>query len=65
MPVNVAVKEPRPWVVSEESDCDIISRVADAHDVTDDRINVVVSRVTSAADDVERVPVQVDRVLQI
>ena len=64
MPVDVAMKEPRPRVVSEESDCDIISRLADAHDVSDDRVFIVVGRAISAADDGERVPVQVDRVLQ-
>jgi hypothetical protein len=64
VPVDVAMKEPRPRVVSEESDCDIISRLADAHDVSDDGVFIVVGRAVSAADDGERVPVQVDRVLQ-
>ena len=42
MPINVAVEEPRARVVSEESDRDIITRVADAHDVADDRVIKVV-----------------------
>jgi hypothetical protein len=50
MPINVAVEEPRARVVSEESDRDIITRVADAHDVADDRIIKVVRRITSTPD---------------
>jgi hypothetical protein len=66
VPVNVAVEEPRARVISEESDRDIIvRRVANAHDVADDRVIVVVGRVTSAPDDVERMSVQVDGVLHI
>jgi hypothetical protein len=63
VPVNVAMKEPWARVVSEESKRNFISRITDAHDVADHRVVKVVGRVTSAADDVERVSVQVDRVL--
>jgi hypothetical protein len=42
MPVNVAMKEPRARVVREESDCDIVAGVADAHDVANDRVHKVV-----------------------
>ena len=63
MPVDVAVKEPRTWVVSEEPNRDIVCVTADAHDVTDHRIDIIVGRVTSAADNVECVSVQVDRML--
>ena len=50
MPINVAMEEPRARVVSEESDRDIITRVADAHDVADDRVVIVVRRITSTSD---------------
>ena len=42
MPINVAVEKPRARVVGKESDRDIIARVADAHDVADDRVIKVV-----------------------
>ena len=63
MPIDVAVKEPRPRVVSLEPDRDIIIRVAEADNVAHDRVVVVVRRASRAADDVEDVSVQVDRVL--
>ena len=63
MPIDVAVQEPRARIVREESDRDIIPRISHAHDVADDRVVVVVSRISSAADHVEVVPMQVDRVL--
>ena len=63
VPVNMAVQEPRTRVVSEEPDRDIIIRVADAHDVADDRVDKVISRVSRTPYHVECVPVQVYRVL--
>ena len=42
MPVNVAVEEPRARVVREESNRDIVPKVADAHDVADDGVHKVV-----------------------
>ena len=42
VPIDVAVEEPRARVVSEEPDRHIITRVADAHDVADDRIIKIV-----------------------
>ena len=54
MPVNVAVEEPRARVVSKEPDRDIIARVADAHNVADDRVIKVVGRITGTADHGER-----------
>ena len=65
MPINVAVEEPRARIVSEESDCDIIARFPDAHDIADDGVVVVISLALGAADDVEGVSVQVDRVLHL
>ena len=56
VPIDVAMEEPWSRVVGEETDCDFISRVANAHDISDDRVDEVVGRVTSAADDVEVMP---------
>ena len=63
MPIDVAVQEPRSSIVSEESDGHIIPRISHAHDIADHRVVIVVSRISSAANHVEVVPVQVDRVL--
>jgi hypothetical protein len=60
----VAVKEPRARIVSGEPDRDFIARIPDAHDVADDGVDEVISLATSAADDREGVPVQVNRVLE-
>jgi hypothetical protein len=64
VPVNVTVEEPRARVVRLEPDRDIIARIPDAHNVTDDGVIIVIGRVACAADNVERVAVQVDGVLQ-
>jgi hypothetical protein len=66
MPINVAVEEPRARIVSEESDRDVIVifYVPDAHDIADDRVVEVISLAAGAADDVEGVSVQVNRVLE-
>ena len=63
VPIDVAVKEPRPRIVSLESDRDIIIREAEADHVAHDGVVVVVRRATRAADDVEDMSVQVDWVL--
>jgi len=63
VPVDVAVQEPRSRVVSEEPDRHIIPRTSHAHDIADHRVVIVVSRISSAANHVEVVPVQVDRML--
>jgi len=64
VPVNVTVEEPRARVVRLEPDRDIIASSSDAHNVTDDGVIIVVGRVARAADNVERVAVQVDGMLQ-
>jgi hypothetical protein len=63
VPIDVTVQEPRSRVVSEESDRHIIPQSSHAHDIADHRVVIVVSRISSAADYVEVVPVQVDRML--
>jgi hypothetical protein len=65
VPINVTVQEPRSRVVSEESDRHIIPRrtSSHAHYIADHWVVIVISRISSAADYVEVVPVQVDRML--
>ena len=64
MPIDVAVEDPWSRIVSDESDCDVIAWVPVTHDIADDGVVKVISRVTGAADDVEGVTVQVNRVLE-
>jgi len=47
------MEEPWSRVVGEEPDCDFITSVANTHDVSDNWIDEVVGRVTSATDHVE------------
>jgi len=56
VPIDVAMEEPWSRVVGEETDCHFISRVANTHDISDDRVDEVVSRATSGADDMEVMP---------
>jgi hypothetical protein len=65
VPIDVAMEEPRSRVVGEETDCDFITSVADTHDVSDDWIDEVVGRVTSATNHVEVMAMQVNRVLSM
>ena len=53
MPIDVAMEEPRSRIVGEEPDCDFIPSGANTHDISDDRIDKVVGRVTGATDHVE------------
>jgi hypothetical protein len=63
VPVDVAMEEPRARVVREEPDCDIITEVADVHDVAEDGIVIVVRGVTTAAYNSERMSMQVNGML--
>ena len=56
MPIDVAMEEPWSRVVGEEPDCDFITSAANTHDVSDNWIDEVVGRVTSATDHVEAMP---------
>lgn len=63
MPVNVAVEEPRARIVGEETNRDIIPSLTNTHDIPDNRVVKVVGRVTSAADHIEAVAMQMNRML--
>ena len=63
MPVNVAVEEPWARVVSKEANRDFIPSGTYTHDIPDNRIIKVVGRVPSAADHMEVVSVQMNRML--
>jgi hypothetical protein len=63
VPIYVAVEEPRARVVREEPDRDIISSVADAHDVADNGVHEVVRRIATTADHVKRMTVKVNGML--
>ena len=63
MPVDVAVEEPGTRVVGKEANCDYIPCVTHTHDIPHNRVVKVVGRATSAADHMEVVPVQMNRML--
>ena len=63
MPVDVAVEEPRARVVGKEANCDFIPSSTYTHDIPDNGVVKVVGRVPSAADHMEVVSVQMDRML--
>ncbi len=63
MPVDVAVEEPGPVVVGKEANRDIVPSTANIYDIPDNRVVEVVGCITSAADHIKVVPVQMKRVL--
>ena len=63
MPVNVTVEEPRAGIVGEETNRDIIPSSTNTHDIPNNRVIKVVGRVTSAADDMKVVAMQMNRML--
>ena len=63
MPVNVAVEKPRAGIVGEETNRDIIPSLTNTHDIPNNRVVKVVGRVTSAADHIEAVAMQMNRML--
>jgi len=63
VPVDMAVEEPRARIVGEETNRDIIPSVTNTHDITKNRVVKVVRRVTDAADHMEVVAVQMNRML--
>jgi len=58
MPVNMAMEEPRPGVISLESDSDVVTQTTNVDNVTDDGIVIVVRCTSGAADDMEVVSMQ-------
>jgi hypothetical protein len=63
VPINVAVEEPRARVIGKEANCDFIPSSTHTHDIPDNGVVKVVGRVPSAADHMEVVPVQMNRML--
>lgn len=63
MPVDVAVEEPGARVVGKEANCEVIPNVTHTHDIPYDRVDKVVGRVSSAADHMEVVPMQMNGML--
>jgi len=63
VPVDVAMEEPGPVVVGKEANRDVIPSGTHIHDIPDNRVVKVVRRITSTADHMEIVPVQMKRVL--
>ena len=63
MPVDVAVEEPRAGVIGKEANCDNIPSVTHIHNIAENWVVKIVRRVTSATDNVEAVPVQMNRML--
>jgi len=57
------MEEPRSRIVGEEPDSDFISTSTHRYDIPDDGVVEVVGRTIGAADHMEIVPVQMDRVL--
>jgi hypothetical protein len=63
VPVNVAVEEPWAGIVGDETNCDIIPSVTNTHDIPNNGVVKVVRCVTSAADHIEAVAMQMNRML--
>ena len=63
MPINVAVEEPRARVIRKETNRDFIPSSTYTHDVPDNGVVKVVGCAPSAADHMEVVPVQMNRML--
>jgi hypothetical protein len=59
----MAMEEPRPRVISHETNCNFISRIANADYVTNYRVDPVVGTVPCTADDIERMTMKMDGML--
>ena len=64
VPINVAMQEPRSRVVRSETERDIVTGASDAHDITANRVGVVVRRASSNAHDVKSMTMEMERMLQ-
>ena len=65
MPVDVAMEEPRAWVVCIETESHVVAGLANIDNITPDWVGVVVRRAACDTDDVKGVAVKVERVLVI
>lgn len=63
MPIDMAVEEPRPRVISNKTNRDFISRTANADYVTHYRVVIVIGTVPCTANDVESMAMKMDRML--
>jgi hypothetical protein len=63
VPVDVAVEEPRAGIIGDETNRDIIPSESNIHDIPGNRVVKVVGRVTSAADHIEVVAMQMNGML--
>jgi hypothetical protein len=63
VPVDVAVEEPGARVVGKEPNCDYIPGVTHTYDIPDNGVVKIVGGVASAANYMEAVPVQMNRML--
>ena len=57
VPVDVTVEEPGPKVVGKKANRDLVPSITNTHNIPDNRVVVVVGCITSAADNMEGVPV--------
>ena len=65
MPIDVAVEEPRTRIVGVEADRNVVTSVANTHNIANHGVNEVVGRIPSTTDHREGVPVQVNGVLKM
>ncbi len=59
----MAMEEPRPRVISNKTNCNLISLIANADYVTDYRVVPVIGTVPCTANDIERMAMKMDRML--
>ena len=63
MPVNVAVEEPRAWVVCIETERHVVTCLANVDNITPDGVGIVVRRAACDTDDVKGVTMKMERML--
>ena len=57
------MEEPGTWVKCVEANCNVVPRPSSVHDIADDWVLVIVTRVSSAPYNAECMPMQMERVL--
>jgi hypothetical protein len=63
MPINMAMEEPRPRIIGDKTNRNLISPIANADYVAQYRVVPVIGTVPGTADDVERMAMKMDRML--